>query len=43
MPEQSVGHQRDAAVETLTTILTHKGETYENHRQRCAGRIQRRH
>ena len=40
MPEQSVYHQKETDSDQQTTLLTFEGDTYENNRQCCAGRIQ---
>lgn len=45
MPEQSVHPREDADADqqNRSIIPISKGEVYENHRQRCTGRIQRRY
>ena len=43
MPEQPVHHRKDSESDQQTilfTILKCKGDTYENDRQCCTGRIQ---
>jgi hypothetical protein len=40
MPEQSVHHQKENNPDQQTTLLTFEGDTYENDRQHCTGRIQ---
>ena len=43
MPEQSVHHPKETDADQQTTIQKIEGDTYENNRQSCAGRIQCRH
>ena len=43
MPEQSVYHQKETVADQQTIIQKTEGDIYENNRQGCAGRIQRRH
>ena len=40
MPEQSVHHLKETDSDQQTKLLKIKGDTYENDRQRCTGRIQ---
>lgn len=40
MPEQPVHHQEDADSDQQCKNTKQKGDTYENHRYSCTGRIQ---
>jgi len=40
MPEQSVHHREDADEQQTYNYRKIKGETYENNRHECTGRIQ---
>ena len=43
MPEQSVHPHKDTEADQQTIMQKTEGDIYENNRQGCAGRIQRRH